>query len=195
MLPLVELPATTRIRLIPPRDQDLERVALLFGELEPVLLWLGPRRPIREIALELIEKRELPPEGNPDRALTALIQDPADSCLLGVLEYYCGYPEEDCLYIGSLFLSPRCQGKGYGSEIETAIAQAALERGYRWIYLAVGILNWPALRFWTGRGFTEITFVSGDEAFGPGKFAVIELRRPIAGTPDWSPTGGGLRVA
>jgi hypothetical protein len=45
--------------------------------------------------------------------------------------------------------------------------------------VAVGLKNWPALRFWTKQGYDTVTMIGGDQAYAADHYAVIELQKSL----------------
>ena len=183
MGPIIHLTTTPRCRLreaAADDRHDIEDVIAVLEDLADLMRLLGPPRPAADAARDMLAKAELPPGGAAEFARTRVIEDARTGALLGVLEYYCGYPSPDSLYIGSLFLLQQHHRRGYGAEVEAALARLARDAGYRSLYAGVGLRNWPALRFWTARGYREVTKIAGAAHHAPGSFAVIELRRTLA---------------
>lgn len=179
MGPIIHLTTTARGRLREAAADDLDAITAVYDDLADLMRLLGPARPAADMARSMLDKAELPPGGAAEFARVRVIEHARTGELLGVLEYYCGYPSPDSLYIGSLFLLQRHHRNGYGAEVEAALAQLARDAGYRFLYAGVGLRNWPALRFWTARDYREITKIAGAAHYAPDSFAVIELRRTL----------------
>jgi ribosomal protein S18 acetylase RimI-like enzyme len=145
-----------------------ETLALLFPEVSPEALAQG-----------LIRRQAIPPGGDPDRLKTFLITDLEAVHQFGYLSVYCGYPREDILYVGDLFLHPDWQGQTFGQEVALSLEQVAAANGFREIRLAVGLKNWLALRFWVRLGYTQITKLSGERNFKADAFANLELCKSL----------------
>ena len=148
--------------------ENQETLALLFPEVSPELMAQG-----------LIEGQAIPPGGDSDRLKTFLITGQEDNGARGFLSVYCGYPREETLYVGDLFVEPLWQGQGLGQEAVLSLEQVAAECGFREIRLAVGLKNWLALRFWVKLGYDRITKISGDRTFAPEAFANLELGKRL----------------
>jgi ribosomal protein S18 acetylase RimI-like enzyme len=144
--------------------ENRETLSLLFPEVSPELM-----------AQELLEGQAIPPGGNPERLKAFLITGRENNTSLGFLSVYYGYPQEETLYVGDLFMDPLWQGQGLGQEAALSLEQVAAECGFREIRLAVGLKNWLALRFWVKLGYDRITKISGERAFAPEAFANLEL--------------------
>ena len=157
-----------------------EKAHQVFHENEETLFLLGPGYESDTLTHELVTCSGLPPGGVQQNVLNTIVTCRETGETLGVLELYRGYPTEDALYIGGLFLRPSWQGKGVGAEMVEHLKGVALRAGYRMIYAAVGMKNWPALRFWLAVGFSRVTKISGDGTFGESRFAIMELVHDLA---------------
>ena len=102
-----------------------------------------------------------------------------DSDVIGLLSLYTGYPKGDVAYVGELFLSAEFQGIGLGREAYLSL-EAMLRPGpMTRVRVGVGLKNWNALRFWIRLGFMQVTGMSGDRFFGPGRHAFLELQKNL----------------
>lgn len=156
---------------------DEARIEAVFRELQDVTVLLGPETPA-EIAREAVSGQDLPPGGHARHERSFLVW--REDRPIGFLSVYGGYPTSRSLYIGSLFLVPVAQRGGHGKALVDFLENAARAHGFCELRAAIGLRNWPALRFWHRCGFDRVTRVSGDETYGQGKFAVIELTRSWA---------------
>jgi GNAT superfamily N-acetyltransferase len=150
-------------------------VRQVFQENAPLLRLLGPEHEAELLATSLIEYENLPPGGDSALVCNTLVRSLDTGETLGVMELYRGYPSTTALYIGALFLRPTVQRMGYGAEVVRHLKQRAAAAGFDSLYAAIGLYNWPALRFWLAMGFTRATRVAGDEQCGADRFAVLEL--------------------
>lgn len=94
---------------------------------------------------------------------------------IGFVSLYLGYPTETTFYIGSLFFRVSFQRKGYGQEVVSFIEEELYKHGYEEGRVAVGLKNWPALRFWSKQGYDRISQIKGDAQYSPESFGTIEL--------------------
>ena len=119
---------------------------------------------------QLIESPSLPPEGHRYQVQNQTLLTQAGSRIIGWYELYHGYPSVDTAWIGSFFIRPDFQGKGFGEEIISGLLNK-LEKDvkYHAAQLAVYSRNWKALRFWHQMGFDRIARLSGDSDFGADK--------------------------
>lgn len=127
----------------------------------------------------LLVERSLSPveEGTPPfRLQTIRLRDGAP---IGYYHLVHGGPEPEDAWISMLLIHPDHQGKGYGEELVERLAGLLGELGYRAIKLDVYLRNWPALRFWTVRGFDTVVAVLGDRAHQEGAHARLRLRRGL----------------
>ncbi len=162
-------------------EKDASAVEIIYRENHLVLDWLGTEQNYSKMAKEVVLCSELPPGGAQEYVYNTVIRHRETQKLLGILECYQGYPEKNALYIGALFLRPCTHRQGFGMEVVDHLVSAAFGVGYGEVYAAVGLKNWPALRFWLAAGFTRATKVSGDAEYKDSTFAVIELVRDVSG--------------
>jgi ribosomal protein S18 acetylase RimI-like enzyme len=170
---------TARCRLVEADQAAFDLIANVFSENQETLKLLMARPSPERLAQGLVTRQSLPPNGEPDRLLPFLAFNKAQNEVLGIVSVYCGYPNEDTLYLGDLFIRPDWQGQRFGTEIVSALEQAAAKAGFREVRLAVGLKNWPALRFWMGMGYNRITSISGSRRFAPDAFANLELSKSL----------------
>ena len=175
MGPAIGLESTEACVFVDCTEMQRALIRDVFAENRETLALLGPLEAPEELAGRLIAAPDLPPGGSVAYTRNAVIQCRATQVGLGVLELYRGYPDAQTLYIGGLFLRPAWQGRGLGSEIVAALKRSARAAGYQRLGAAVGLKNWPALRFWIAAGFTQIGHVRGDAAYGPERFANLGL--------------------
>ena len=149
----------------------------IYRDNKALMALLGPQS-VEASGRSFALKEELPPGGKAKNNRHFLLYSRNEQ-LIGLLDYYCGYPRADAIYIGSLFLKQDCQGKGYGRETALHLEELAIQKGFHWAYCGVGLKNWGALRFWTNCGYTMVTKVSGDGEYSPNGFACIELAKML----------------
>jgi GNAT superfamily N-acetyltransferase len=171
--------ATSRCRLNIAGPDDFNVITNIFSENREILKLLMRRPAPADLADGLVTRESLPLGGEPERLLPFLISATAKNEVVGIVSVYCGYPQEDTLYLGDLFFRPVWQGQGYGTEVVAALEQAAAGAGFRQIRLAVGLKNWLALRFWLKQGYHQITKISGSRHFGPDNFGNLELSKTL----------------
>ena len=99
--------------------------------------------------------------------------------IVGLIELYHGYPEQDTLWISMFLIKSDRQLHGFGREVIGAISSEAQEKEYANIGIKVHLKNWKGLRFWSRNGFDKIVGISGDEQYGPDKFSLIGLRKSL----------------
>lgn len=179
---VVELQSeTVRCRFQRPGSQDLPVVAEVLREAGDALQSGLLTRSVEALADEVVHNSVLPPGGQKERARTFLILDKAEAVPMGFIEYYCGFPNQESLYISRLFLRAEWQGKGFGSEVIAELERQALLTGKEEVRLSVNVPNWSALWFWVKSGYNSITGVFGPAAAPDGR---VELRKSIASRAD-----------
>ena len=60
-----------------------------------------------------------------------------------------------------------------------ALRGYARSLGYERMQLEVSVKNWPALRFWMGRGFTKLLHWRGDRTHSSNTFASVVLEKQL----------------
>ena len=156
-------------------EEHFPEIETVLIENRKTLLLLSPQLNIQQEAVDYVSYNNLPPNGLPERVRTFLLLNKKLMKTTGFLSMYLGYPQEATFYIGSLFLRPGFQRKGYGREVVKFIETELLEEGYIEGRVAVGLKNWSALRFWSKLGYDRVTKISGDKKYAPENFGTIEL--------------------
>lgn len=123
--------------------------------------WVGWKTP-DDYALRTFAEGNLPPGGKKEffRLKTICLKDTSE--IVGTIELYHGYPTEDSLCIGWMFIHPAHQKHGYALEAFKYLAGEASKSNFNKIRLGVHLKNWPALRFWYKSGFDRIAGIIGD---------------------------------
>ena len=81
--------------------------------------------------------------------------------VLAVLDMYANYPGPGSIWIGLLLVHGSFHGAGIGSEITSAVMNAAKAAGYKTVQLGVMKSNEMGLPFWQKQGF-DVFRHSGD---------------------------------
>lgn len=174
----------SRCRLLEARENDLPVVTTILAENRAVFPLLGPERDLERLAMSVLRHDRLPPNGHSAHEKSFLIRNRSDDELLGLLSVYRGHPTTETLYIDHLFLRPRWQRRGIGREVMAALERRAARAGYREIRAAIGLRNWPALRFWVALNYDHITKIVGDPDYREHAYADIELAKPLENEPE-----------
>ncbi len=103
------------------------------------------------------------------------ISDPQD-VLVGVLDAVCGYPAEDCWWLGLLLLDPSQRNQGLGRRIYRSFEQWVGQQGANNILLGVLEENEKAFRFWRSLGF-EVVEKQSPRIFGTKEQVIITMVR------------------
>ncbi len=156
-------------------DEHFSEIETVLIENRETLLLLSAQLNIQQEAEDHINCNDLPPNGLRERVRTFLLLNKELMKTTGFLSMYLGYPKEQTFYIGSLFFRPSDQRKGYGQEVVKFIEKELQKVGYIEGRVAVGLKNWPALRFWSKQGYDKVTKISGDQNYTPDNFGTIEL--------------------
>jgi len=170
---------TARVQAIPARNDHLEAVELVFRENHETCALLSAHPDSYAEALSLVTYAELPPQGMAENLRNFVLFDRESDQPMGVLSLYLGYPDPNMYYIGSLYLRPDWQRDGYGRELMQELEQQLQREGYAAGRVAVGLKNWPALRFWTKQGYDTVTMIGGNRMYAADYYAVIELQKNL----------------
>lgn len=73
-----------------------------------------------------------------------------------VVDYIEGYPEEGTGYVGLFLLDHGLHRQGVGTQLFSALEQAAVQTGKSRLELGCYETNGPGLSFWRKQGFTEL---------------------------------------
>ncbi|MFC1600938.1 GNAT family N-acetyltransferase [Candidatus Sumerlaeota bacterium] len=170
---------TARCLVLEAQERDLGTMTSVFADNVDAIRSQGADRQPERLASILLRHESLPPDGNPSQEQTSLIADKASNQTIGLLSFYRGYPTSKTLYIGSLFFRRDWQGRGLGREVTEELERRALQEGYEVAKVAVGLKNWPALRFWIALGFNRIAGITGDKESAEATYADIELTKNL----------------
>lgn len=170
---------TERLLISDSVEKDVEGLKEIYFSCSYMEQWTGQKHTQDYIEKILLEG-DLPPGGNKEFYRVKSIYDKTKFEVIGLLEYYCGYPRADVLWIGSLLIHSNYQRKGYGSEIIEAITTAAEGAGFNRIGIGVHLKNWPAVRFWTKEGYDKITGVYGDTIHQEDTFCFMGLEKALS---------------
>jgi ribosomal protein S18 acetylase RimI-like enzyme len=140
--------------------------------------WVGWKTP-EDYASKLLTEGNLPPGGKMERYRAKSIYLKQTSKIIGVLEVYHGFPSEEVLCIGWLFIHPDFQRNGYANEVLGLINNEAKKANYMRVRIGVSLKNWPAIRFWHINGFSRVVDIIGDEVYSNNTFASIILEKEL----------------
>ena len=123
---------------------------------------------------------ELPPIKNAqaDNYYFMAIQK-KDGRMIGFLDLYHGYPDNETLWIGMFLIDKEVQGNSYGQEVIQSIFEECTRTGWKSVGLGVYLKNWKGLRFWNNNGFNKIIGIYGDKVYGENAFSIIGLKKEI----------------
>ncbi|MCP4603232.1 MAG: GNAT family N-acetyltransferase [Proteobacteria bacterium] len=164
-------------RLSTPDDEKLILTILEENINTTVLLSEDPDH--SGVARNMANHRDIPPGGKKKNLRNILLFEKDSNDPIGLLGCYFGYPKNNVMYLGCLFLRPNYHRKGLGKEIVTQIEQDVRNYNIDEIRIGVGLKNWRALLFWTNLGYDKITKITGDKEFGDNKFAIVELTKNL----------------
>ncbi len=99
----------------------------------------------------------LPPDGKPELHRLQTILEKKTGELVGYFIPYHGYPDPETLWIAVLAIRPSFQRQKFGKEVVQELSLEAKKLGtFRRMGIAVGVGNDPAMKFWSGCGFTDV---------------------------------------
>lgn len=128
---------------------------------------------------DMIVNGDLPPKGYKEFFQSMTILSKENNDVIGDLDYYCGYPNPDTLWISSFTIKKDYQEKGYGKEVIDAFSEILKISPVHKIGIGVHLKNWQALRFWFKCGFAKITAIKGDKVYAPNHFSIIALEKTV----------------
>lgn len=128
-----------------------------------------------------INNGDLPPVSNASKELYSfkVAINKVSSEIIGFIDLYQGYPDNDTLWISTLVIDSKHKKKGYGGEIIDAITREAAIKRYKFLGIGVYIQNLTGFRFWFKNGFEKIIDItSGDNNF-TNCYSVVKLKKEI----------------
>lgn len=180
--PMQYLPArweTNLCFMVEADDQATGVVAMILGENAETLEIIGKPGDPQEQAQRAIGHAVLPPGGVAWREKMYLVRDIESRETIGFLTVYFGYPTPETIHIGSFYLRPVWQGRGFGQTIINELERLVLEAGFHDARVGVGLKNWRALRFWTRCGYSRITRIRGSQTLSSGSPGSVELIKSL----------------
>ena len=178
MISVFDLPESPRCQFIAASAKRLDSVTAVYAPNAATLGLLGSSTAPDEAKI-FVGNNDLPPNCTAQHSKRVIIIAKESQQAIGLLAYFCGYPNDHSLYIGELYILASLQGQKLGTEIVAHVAHEAQLAGGGAIYVNIGLKNWPAIRFWLHVGFDRLTRFSGAPQFGADKFASIELMRTL----------------
>lgn len=155
--------------------QDVDRLQEIYTQSRSTEGWTRADEMTDDYILKAVIEGHLPPDGKKECFSIQLISLKDSSEIIGLIEFYKGYPDKGVLYIGTLLFSEEYRNKGYGQEIVSKLFTDAIELGFLQVRLGVALKNWQGIYFWTKLGFNRIIKFSGDKVFAKDTFAILEL--------------------
>ena len=163
-------------------DTATGMVAMILAENEGAREIIGKPGDPQEQAQRLVSHAVLPPGGSTWREKLYLIRDIESRDTIGFLTVYFGYPTPETIYIGSMYMRPVWQGRGFGRVVAAELEKRVLAAGFHEGRVVVGLKNWRALRFWTRLGYSRITRIHGAQDQSSGTPGNVELLKSYAPT-------------
>lgn len=173
---------TTLCFMVEADDQATGVVAMILGENAEALEIIGKPGNPHEQAQRAIDHAVLPPGGVAWREKLYLVRDIESRETIGFLTVYFGYPTPETIYIGSFYMRPNWQGRGFGHTVVVELERLALKAGFHDARVGVGLKNWRALRFWTRNGYSRITRIRGSQTGASTSPGNVELFKSLGST-------------
>lgn len=124
---------------------------------------------------EVLNKGDLPPKGKNEFYKVKTIIEKKSNTIIGFLEYYLGYPNQNTVWISTFYIKKDKQQNGYGKETIDSMKEYFENSTFIKVAIGVHLKNWVALRFWVRCEFKHIYDIFGDREFGIDKYATIAL--------------------
>jgi len=126
--------------------------------------------------IEESQRTEASPRGF---RMQAIRLTPSDD-LVGYLHFREATPKADVVGLTMFFIRPEFRSKGYGCEVADALLEhLSNDPMNRAAWAQVYLRNIPALRFWTGRGFSKVVEHKGQHIHVNGEHATVILERKL----------------
>ncbi|WP_088225767.1 GNAT family N-acetyltransferase [Desulfosporosinus sp. FKB] len=159
--------------------EDIDSLQEIYIQSQSTEGWTRNEEFTNDYIHNAFSKGNLPPGGMKKYYKIQSMIHKKSSKIMGFLEVYLGYPQEDVVYIGTLLFCEDYRNKGYGQEVMTEFLKQIVELGFSKARLGVTLRNWSGIYFWNKLGFDKITKYVGDKVFTNDSFAILELERNL----------------
>jgi ribosomal protein S18 acetylase RimI-like enzyme len=129
--------------------------------------------------LSALTEGVVPPKGSKEFFRLQSIRKKDSEELMGFIGMYHGFPRAGVLWITTLTLHPRFQGKGYGPELLTGLSEIIGQLGYSHVCSYVSLTNWPSLRLCVKVGMDKMIRIEGDKVYSDGAEAHVMLEKDL----------------
>lgn len=168
---------TERLRIKAADEGDFDELWAVYSACAGDPLW---EEPATETSLrEMLEGRDLPPNGSPEFDHIALLSERSTGRPVGLASYYCAYPQENANWLGLFLVHPDVRRQGYGREFITAYWEECRLQGYEQVGLGVLLRNPTAMKFWYEMGYRQLRSLTLDDERGPGTPGRMGLIRKL----------------
>jgi diamine N-acetyltransferase len=138
--------------------------------------WDPPNDSLMSNAINRIEKSNESKMGNKEVYDLKVIIKRNTEEIVGIIECCYGYPTQEYFCISDIEIKKEYQHQGIGQEVVRRVISDIYETNeYTHLYVCVGLLNWPSLRFWSKLGFNKITNIFGDKEYSNNCFSSVIL--------------------
>lgn len=127
-----------------------------------------------------INNENLPPGGKKENSKIFTIFSKAHNCIIGYIQYYLGFPDEQTIWLTTLIIDKKYQGNNFGQTIvDLLLNELKKMNTFTRVQLIASMKNWPAIRFWARNGFSKIIDIKGDKVYSENAFANIILENRL----------------
>jgi len=174
-----ELWETERMIIRDANLHDVDRLQEIYMQSKTTEGWAWNDELTTDYILNGVNKGHLPPNGMKEFYKIQLITHKISSEIMGFIEFYHGYPDEEVLYIATLLFCEDYRNDRYGQEVINELCKQALELGFHQVRLAVTLKNWLGIYFWTNLGFDKIIKFCGDKVLAKDSSALLVLEKNL----------------
>lgn len=174
-----ELWATERMIMRDANLQDVGRLQEIYSHSQTTEGWIWEDKLTPKYILEGLNKGHLPPGGRKEFYKIQAMTPKRSSEIVGFIEFYQGYPNQDILYIGTLLLGRDYRNQRYGQEVIHKLCDQARKLGFSQARLGVTLKNWLGIYFWTKLGFNLILKFRGEKLLTKDSVALLELGKTL----------------
>ena len=172
---------TERTRIDNVRPEEAASLAVLFTSSSDIARFDPTFHPVDEAeVLTLIEEsRHSEAQAQGFRMQAMRLRRTDD--LIGYLHFREATPQPDVVGLTMFVIRPEFRSNGYGHEIADAlIGHLSRDPMNRAVWARVYLKNTPALRFWIGRGFTQVVQHRGRHVHVEGEHTSVILERVLS---------------
>jgi diamine N-acetyltransferase len=172
---------TNRLVVHTSEMEEVTELLAVFNSCAYVEPWDPTFRPVKAEEIAQLVSSSLGIGENPDerfRIQTIRLKEGHE--IIGYFHVYHRVPHPDTVWISIFLVRQDIQKQRFGQEVfDGLVDQLRSVGGWNGIWLKVYLKNWPALRFWTRNGFTQIKEVRGDAQYSENTHAALVLEKKL----------------